>query len=715
MNTRCLAPRYCVLLAGMVVLAHPQTAQQLRWIQDGHLELSDGRAGTTYQLEEASALAPGMTWEKVGPPRVATTAGPVGWTVEPAAATRFFRVSASGGDVGIKEAALRVLTEVIRPSEQAGLVLGLRWPEPLAAGAVIRSASPEGPPGAWPVDEPSHFFVVDHAPAQKLGHPFTYVLVGRNTGQLSTRTAFAPPEVDGVGRLSRLRERWNPAVRFFPASFGDETPPLAGFVELEFGDAEPGFPVLPAPPPAVAGAAGAQVPGSRGKPITDCTKTPGRKVAVVIASGADDEIQNDARDMAALLARMGFSITAFNSASNTLSEVTTGIELAGRGLGPCDKFFIYISSHTQLVDDNDDGKPDGLPFRLDYGLGHATKTTWSWLSRHPNSLPALLRTNLSGRINLMLDTCFAEAMPLWLEKDKVEPPPGVEWNIFCSSEAFKTSAGATTLDFLLDYGNDEVHSQYTGRILEQIGAAERAGLVDTDGDGVLSVDEIEAAFLAAQDVVASELFSGQGPKLHQRRGPVPEALEDSVTVAPAQPVRVDVSANDSFQRSATFTLVEEPALHPDLYSWNPATGEMTLTGLTAQSQVTFSYRLRNGNLETDPVRATVRFDPRRNYLEEFLEAVPDSDRLRVPCIQLDGLDYPVYQFLLTNSPTDHCTEPHWHAHRPVFPVNATGAPGRTDPNPPSCGFGTIRERPVILVEVTRDVWADFLLEHLPPF
>lgn len=710
------------VVVGITTFSIPVSARaqasvdRLQAVPGGGLAL-EARAGATYQLQWAPRLSSPAEWQDVEGPRTPAVAGLLTWPWTPSESPKFFRVRISGDPAGLtREAAeARVISDIIRPAGPMQLILGLRGPlEALAPGTVLRPISrEEDSPAQWQVEEPSYLFVLDHAPSQKLGHPFSYVLVGKHSGAVRILNAFSPPEVDGVPYLATLRERWKSEARFYPAAFTGEEPPLAAALQLTFPEPVPD-PESPGPSTPAGGIPPRADAGNPGRPVVDCTTSPGRKVAVVIASGADEEIQNDARDMGALLARLGFTVTSFNSVSNSVTEVATGLQAAGQGLGPCDKFFVYLSSHTQLVDDNDDGKPDDLPFRLDFGLGHATKTTWSWLLRHPNSLTSILRTNLAGRINLMLDTCFSEALALRLARDRFQPPAGVEWNIYASSAADRTSAGATELDFLLDYDNDDVNSKYTERILALVTAAQDAGQVDQNGDGQLSVDEIEGAFAAAQTMVANELSGAQMPGFHQFHGPVPNARADNLLLPPGRPTVFQVGANDLAVPGTQFLLTEPPPLHPDLFHWNAATGEMTLTGLTTVPQVSYRYRLVAGNLQTDPVLVTVQFEPRRNYAEEFLQVSPESDKVAAPCVVLDGLHYPIYQFVLANNPADVCKEPHWHAHRTVYPVDSRNASGRNDPNPPACGFGTVKQLPVVMVEVSKDDWAQFLIDHLPP-
>ncbi len=700
--------------AAALLVFQAAAADTLRVVGDGRLEI-DGAPGSFYQLQSIRTLAEPRVWENSGAVQTTATPGPIGWSFTPSESTRFFRVEirAATLDPAQAQAEQRVVTEVIRPAEQQNLVLGLRWPEPVPAGAILEPLSnSEENPKHWTVEADSWLFVIDHAPAQKLGHPFTYVLAPRAGGALRVMQSFSPPVVNGAIHLATIGERWQPTARFFPTDLATAAP-LAESLTVEYP------PFLPEEGEA-AGLAEGELHAladagstSTGRLTVDCTQTPGKKIAVVIASGADDEIQNDARDMSGLLKRLGFTVTETNSKSNSVLQVMAALQTAGLGLGPCDKFFVYLSSHTQLVDENDDGKPDSTPTRIDYGSGHKqTATKWSWLPGRQGTFTSTLQAIPAGRLNLMMDTCYSEALAVLMRRFRTQLPPGVEWNIFESSSEFKTSAGATELALYFDYGNDEVHSKYTGSILAKVTKTADAGQVDTNGDGQFSIDEIEKSFLDAHFATEEEMKDGQAPHFDRFMGAIPVAVGDSLVAPPARTTTLSVAAGDTVPPGTQFILVDPPALHPDLFVWDPQKGEITVTGLTTIPQIVFRYKIVAGPYETQPVAVTVTFDPRRNYAEEFLTSGPD--KVKVPCLRLDNLLYPVYQFRLTNNPADVCTEPHWHAHGPVFPVDVLSPIGRTDPNPPSCGFGTVKTVPAEFYELSKDAWQKFLIDHIPP-
>lgn len=686
----------------------------LRFVALDRFEMT-ANPGSMYQLQQSPTLNPAPSWQNIGAPLSVQAQGPLSWTIAATNSQSFFRVeirSAAGG-LSQTEAEALVTTQVIRPSEQTNVILGLRWPAILPAGAIIEPLSNlDENPKRWTNSAPSYLFVLDHAPSEKLAHPFTYILVETTTGALRVIRAFYPPVVDGTSRLTSFADRWKSEARFYPTNFTGFPPPTSlglDIPDLGTTNAAPGADSFQL----TAFAAGTNNTSTAHSTV-NCTNVVRKKIAVVIASGSDDAIQNDAREMSALLTRLGFQVTDFNSSSNNVTQVYNGIKQAGQALGPCDKFFVYISSHTVLVDENDDNKPDDTPARLDYGLGHSNANKWLWLPNRANTFASALQAVPAGQLNLMLDTCYAEAFAVNMRRFRGVIPTGATWNIFASSSRTNTSGGSSTWDELLDYNNDDVNSVYTSKILDKVIAAADANQIDTDGDGQLSIEEIEAAFNAAHIATANELANGQQPKFDQLTGPVPVAVGDTFTVPPGQAITNKTALNDTTVPGAQFVLVTPPALHADLFSWNPATGEMTLSGLNTISQVTFTYKIVSGPFETDPVTVTIHFNARMNYAEEFLQSPDDPDKVRVPCLILDGLHYPIYQFRLANNPADACPNPHWHASREVFQLDVLSGPGRTDPNPATCGFGTVTEVQSGFLDVPKDIWQDFLIDHIPP-
>jgi hypothetical protein len=162
--------------------------------------------------------------------------------------------------------------------------------------------------------------------------------------------------------------------------------------------------------------------------------------------------------------------------------------------------------------------------------------------------------------------------------------------------------------------------------------------------------------------------------------------------------------------------VDPPQLHSDLWSWNEATGQMTITGLTGMTGITFTYKAVVDSYETRPILTQINFDPALNINPEVLTDPNDANKksVNVNCLKLGNLTYPVYQFRLTNNPLDSCKEPHWHSFGNVYAIDVNDNTGRPDPNPPGCGHGISKDVPQLIFTIDLDTWEQFKIDHLPP-
>lgn len=203
-----------------------------------------------------------------------------------------------------------------------------------------------------------------------------------------------------------------------------------------------------------------------------------------MGSGADAEIKNDANAVGDALESYGFdAVTRFDSKDHTLGTVIQGIRDAAAGLGPDDRFLLYVSSHTELVDDDDDGKPDGdRARRLDYGKGDDNASKWSIMGRGSPAvdLLELLEEIEAGTINLVVDACYSASVIANMEKPvgggSFAPAEGVTLNVFASSSATKPSEGATGAETIGDaLGLTDAGSTYTEGLVERLEGARATG------------------------------------------------------------------------------------------------------------------------------------------------------------------------------------------------------------------------------------------------
>ncbi len=395
---------------------------------------------------------------------------------------------------GLQQAIDDVRAQVVAPMAATRFVIALAHPDLLPAGTVVTTVNVAGP--SFPEDPDqqtllevvvgadSWFMLVDPTPTAKLAHPILWVFVDAGTGAITEVTAFYPPRIDGVDYYVTFRDRAAAPLRFEPETDTEVVGPSV-IEEVPFED-----PDLLALPQAL-------LANHPSNPAIE------KKVAVTIASGSDTEIKNDAKGMATLLGALGFTVTPVDSATSTLAQAQQAITAAAQGLGLCDKFFLYVSSHTQLVDDNEDGLPDGgRANRLDYALGEPNKTTWTFFSHDPTGFPAMLAGITAGHVNVMLDTCYAESLESHLRKPIGRPPfkprPGQSVKIYAASSRTKTSGGASVAESIGNaLGLTTSGSTYTEQVVADVDGQRTSGSLDANGDGAFAIDEVEAGFDAA--------------------------------------------------------------------------------------------------------------------------------------------------------------------------------------------------------------------------
>ncbi len=187
----------------------------------------------------------------------------------------------------------------------------------------------------------------------------------------------------------------------------------------------------------------------------------------------------------------------------------------------------------------------------------------------------------------------------------------------------------------------------------------------------------------------------------------PVASEDTFTVPPNIGSLLDVAENDLVPAGSTFELVTPPTLHADIFDW-VGDGTFSINPLTFGGAVSFTYKIVAPGGESQIVSVTIFTEGSRLYqLDEGKEMVS------APVLRLGSELYPLYQFILANSPGDACQEPHWHAFTSVFSMENPLLPV-PDPDGPGCGFDKLIDNIPFYADFTAAAWADFLNTH-PPF
>jgi len=427
-------------------------------------------------------------------------------------------------------AILSIREQIVDELKSLRAVIGLMTVDPLPIGTVITVSGELTPRTVFEFDSPSYFSLVDPMPTSKFGHKVEFVMIDARTGAISREIEFDLPTVNGELYWYTLEDRLMSNERFEPETneqvFGPILlEPLVWENEVEENDRSAfGFSPL------------FMSNYSLARRSSYAKEIAGKLVGVVVAAASDAEIIADAKNMGDVMEKYGFTVERFNSENHTLANVIAGIKKAAEGLGPEDKFMLYISSHTELNDDNNDNKPDkNRALRLDYAKGSNNETKWSIMNygRSSQDLPRLLAEIKAGTINLVVDACYAESiivnMTNGVRRGSVPFVPQTEQNIhvFASSASDLTSEGASILETIGSYLGGEIGSTYTETIIQNLNGA-RAG-ADIDGDGVISPTEFESVFQSAHDKTEGTL--NQKPKSKTFSGaPAPEVskqIEDS--------------------------------------------------------------------------------------------------------------------------------------------------------------------------------------------
>lgn len=406
--------------------------------------------------------------------------------------------------LGRLAAIARAREAVIDTLARDRFVLALASQEALPPGTkIFQSDAEPGEPPVMTSTGAATFIFVDLVPTYKYGHAVKYLLVDLQTGAVTVKRATALPKVNGQVLYRTFADRLFSPDRFEPATTTERLKP-----------------VMPVPDYGPANSFAYRGSGASRQVRSGSAGEPCRMVAVTVAAGGDGYIKNDAKMMGSLLGSLGFEVHPFDSAVDGLRQVGDGIENAAKDLGPCDKFLLYISAHTDLDDDDADGKPDGgRASKLLYGDGEATDGTWGLGSGGGTSstIPDILSRIKAGTINVVLDVCFAESLILHMRQPArgiFQPQPGVTINVFAAADNEKLALGASIGETLGDFLQlTQSGSTYTEQLVDHI----RTAKVDADGDGRITVAEVEDAFKQAHAKLAQSL--PQAPQFASFSGP----------------------------------------------------------------------------------------------------------------------------------------------------------------------------------------------------
>ena len=414
------------------------------------------------------------------------------------------------------EAIAAARAAVVDPAIQACFAVALAPERVLATGSTV--AEGIAAPGTTPVTtmtSPTWFMMLDLAPFKRWGHAVQYLFVNAATGAVTVQDALSPPLVDGELHYVQLQDRIFTDDRFEPAT-------------LEVSTSDPMCEPAPAPAPQ----GGAQPAESSVRPLTDLQaallnqEQAGNIVGVVINGGHPPQgnaggpmstsFDRDAQDMTNFLEGIGASVTQYGYRDHQLLDVINGIRQLGQTLGPDDKLVIYYVGH-------------GLRTHLAYGSGTPNQGYLDLTD--PNNefgLQALLESLPVGTINVALDACYSGSAITEMTSDGFEPGlEGATVSVFAGADRNRTGnavRGDLTAAEYDDWKKDSALDPYRdqagfddwfnstilprwqanteGTFTQNFLTRVRAGTLDTDGNGTVSIPELETSWGGAQTGVA---------------------------------------------------------------------------------------------------------------------------------------------------------------------------------------------------------------------
>ncbi len=185
-------------------------------------------------------------------------------------------------------------------------------------------------------------------------------------------------------------------------------------------------------------------------------------------------------------------------------------------------------------------------------------------------------------------------------------------------------------------------------------------------------------------------------------------MEDEFDVPPLAVTSLSVAANDTIPEGARFEIVE---LGPDAESavlTLTENGILAVRPLSFTSLITLTYRIVTSDGASEPIQVTIRV-----VNDLLIELTEDTlGNVTVPVLFIEDEAYPLFQFILTNSPFDSCGEPHYHANLfLVFPLGDPDSTGISDPNSSGCGFGKETDIVPGSLSILPGTWKNFLEKY----
>ena len=339
------------------------------------------------------------------------------------------------------------------------------------------------------LERDAYFALVDLIPSAGLPHPFRYVFVDAETGEVTTDHAWYPPLIDGVPTYTTYEERTDPAARFEPADLQDFGPEMEGIFEFEED---------PFSGPAAVGAIGSP-PALNGQGGSG-----GQRIAIGVAGGRDSWHTNTVNIFTEKMANAGFETEKYFSKDHKLDDLMDLIRERTADLGEGDKVVLFMHMHAWGNDKNDDGVLDNPSQAFAYDYGGENQRTWSVLKNNEGSMADLLDDIPAESVNVVIQACGAAGtllnrLPKPLGGAPFQAYPGSTVRVYASSAQNRVSLNTRGIV-------GPRRSRYMDQVLGHLDD----NPLDANGDGTMTLDEIESGFAAGHQAATDAFAAGAG-------------------------------------------------------------------------------------------------------------------------------------------------------------------------------------------------------------
>jgi hypothetical protein len=430
--------------------------------------------------------------------------------------------------IGCAEAIAEVQEQVIQPLANDRFILALAPPDPLPAATpiyelvnrtnAVDKKAPDVP--VMVAGQASCFAFVDLVPTYRYEHPVLYVLVDKETLQLTQVTASSPPVIGTTPVYATVLDQVTSPDRIEPPTMTEQLKPIVVLQPIASS--------ILSTRTASDRRIGSSISNSvaeQGTSIPRVTETC-RKVAVIVQGSPEPPSLNDALDVSSfLITQMQFDKVVHWSPSHSNAgssqdfvqlirdngtSYTDGNSGNREALGFCDVFLLYFTGHAS---------------RAYLAVQNATAAT-AWPLGYDRlrggvAMPDLLESISAENVYVVADACYTGWLidfldpTLSFQKHSLHLARWQSVMVLTATDKVQEAAAEwidTPAQTLKDMLGIRPRGRYTGAWLDELGDLQ----LDANGDGTISNLEVDSALLAAHLFAANHshhpLVSLQNPQ-----------------------------------------------------------------------------------------------------------------------------------------------------------------------------------------------------------